>query len=158
MEISKTERIWNLISMFVFVLLLIGAGILLQNEGITINNITVTDMLLISIATYRMTRLIVYDRIFKLFRDIIRSFEGTGFGDSVKTIITCPWCAGVWLSLINVVIFYLVPFGKLFIYIMSIAGISTFLQIGVNIVGMVAEEKQIDIREKRKKTGISVKK
>ncbi len=153
MAISKTEKIWNIVSMLVFVLLLIVLGIQLQEKGIWIENISLFDLLLICIATYRMTRLIVYDRIFKLVRDIIRSFEGTGIGDSVKSIITCPWCAGVWISLFNVAIFYLIPFGVLFIYVMAIAGIATIFQLSVNILGMLAEEKQMDVREKRKKTG-----
>jgi hypothetical protein len=153
MKTSKTEKVWNVLSMVVFVLLLIAAGVLLIQSGIDITRITWGDLILISIATYRMIRLLVYDRIFKLVRDLIRSFEGTGLGDSLKTIITCPWCAGVWISLFNVAIFYLVPFGQLFIYVMSIAGIATFLQLGSNIAGLVAEEKQIDVREKREKTG-----
>jgi hypothetical protein len=158
MEMSKTERIWNFISMFVFVLLLIGAGTLLHNHGIREDDINLLDLIFLSIATYRMTRLVVYDRIFKLFRDFIRSFSGSGLGDSVKTIVTCPWCAGVWISLFNVAIYYLVPFGQLFIYVMSIAGIATFFQIGVNIMGLVAEERQIDVKEKRNRYGGNYKK
>jgi hypothetical protein len=153
MKTSKTEKVWNILSMVVFVLLLIAAGTLLIEMGIDITRITWGDLILLSIATYRMIRLLVYDRIFKLVRDFIRSFEGTGLGDSLKTIITCPWCAGVWISLFNVAIFYLVPFGQLFIYVMSIAGIATFLQLGSNIAGLVAENKQMDVREKREKTG-----
>ena len=153
MKTSKTEKVWNVLSMVVFVLLLIAAGTLLIEMGIDITRITWGDLILLSIATYRMIRLLVYDRIFKLVRDFIRSFQGTGLGDSLKTIITCPWCAGVWISLFNVAIFYLVPFGQLFIYVMSIAGIATFLQLGSNIAGLVAENKQMDVREKREKTG-----
>ncbi len=155
MEISKTERIWNIVSMFVFVLLLIALGILLRDRGTVVKDVSIFELLLISIATYRMTRLMVYDRIFKLVRDIFRSFEGTGPGDSLKAIITCPWCAGVWLSLFNVAIFLLVPFGKLFIYVMAIAGVGTFFQLLVNMLGLVAEEKQIDVTEKRDKTGFT---
>lgn len=155
MKQTKTERIWNVVSMFVYVLLIIVLGALLNARGISAEDISVFELLLICIATYRMTRLIVYDRIFKLFRDISRSFENNGFGASVKTILTCPWCAGVWISLFNVAIYLLVPLGHLFIYIMAIAGIATFFQLGVNILGMVAEEKQMDIREKRGKTGFT---
>jgi hypothetical protein len=155
MEISRTERIWNMVSMIVFVLLLIVLGILLNNKGLTTESLSIFDLLLICIATYRMTRLMVYDRIFKLVRDIIRSFEGTGLGDSLEAIVTCPWCAGVWISLFNVAIFFLVPFGELFIYVMAVAGIATLFQLSVNILGMVAEEKQIELKEKRKKTGFT---
>lgn len=153
MKQTNTERIWNIVSMFVYVLLLIVLGTLLKDRGISISDISIFDLLLICIATYRMTRLMVYDRIFKLFRDISRSFENSGFGASIKTILTCPWCAGVWISLFNVAIFFLVPFGVLFIYVMAIAGLATLFQLSVNILGMTAEEKQIDLKEKREKTG-----
>ncbi len=141
--------------MLVYVLLLIVLGNLLKTRGIGIEDISIFDLLLICIATYRMTRLMVYDRIFKLFRDISRSFENNGFGASIKTILTCPWCAGVWISLFNVAVFLLVPFGELFINIMAIAGVATFFQLGVNILGMKAEEKQMDIKEKKEKTGFT---
>ncbi len=142
-----------MVSMFVFVLLLIALGFLMETRDTGIGNISIFDLLVISIATYRMIRLMVYDRIFKLVRDISRSFEGTGIGDSLRAIITCPWCAGVWISLFNAAIFLLVPYGDLFIYIMAIAGVATFLQLGANILGIVAEEKQIDLKDKREKTG-----
>jgi hypothetical protein len=150
---ENTEKIWNLLSMVVFILLLIAAGILFKERGIEITEISLLDLFLICVASYRLMRLIVYDRLFKLFRDMIRSFSGTGLGDSLVSIVTCPWCVGVWIALLNVVIFYIVPFGGLFIYVMSIAGIATFFQIGVNIVGMAAEEKQMDVKEKRNRTG-----
>ncbi len=155
MEVSKNERIWNIVSMFVFVLLLIALGTLLNSKGFDIKQVTLFELTLVSLATYRMIRLMVYDRIFKLIRDIIKSFKGTGPGDSLKAIITCPWCAGVWISLFNVAVFLILPFGELFIYIMAIAGVATFFQISVNILGLIADEKQMDVKEKRKKTGIT---
>ena len=155
MKQSNTERIWNVVSMFVYVLLLIALGTLLKDRGTGIEDIRITDLVLICIATYRMTRLMVYDRIFKLFRDIARDFQDNGFGASIRTILTCPWCAGVWLSLFNVAIFFLVPFGKLFIYIMAIAGVAIFLQLGANILAMTADEKQMDVKEKRERTGFT---
>ena len=155
MKQSNTERIWNVVSMFVYVLLLIALGTLLKDRGTGIEDIRIFDLVLICIATYRMTRLMVYDRIFKLFRDIARDFQDNGFGASIRTILTCPWCAGVWISLFNVAVFYLVPFGQLFIYVMAIAGVAVFLQLGVNILGMVADEKQMDVKEKRERTGFT---
>ncbi|MFW5792758.1 MAG: DUF1360 domain-containing protein [Bacteroidota bacterium] len=152
MKPTKSEKIWNIVSMFVFTLLFIAIAYVFHKQEINIKETSIIDFILISIATYRMTRLIVYDRLFKLFRDVIRSFEGTGIGDSVKAIVTCPWCAGVWLSLFNVAIFFLIPYGYMFIYVMSIAGIATYLQLGVNILGLTADEKQMRVREMRKKT------
>jgi hypothetical protein len=68
----------------------------------------------------------------------------------IKEIITCPWCAGVWVALIIVAIFFLVPFGELFIILLSISGIASFIVILVNYVGLSTEEKQFDMKEKTK--------
>ncbi len=150
MKPTKSEKLWNIVSMFVFLIVFSGVAYIFHIKSIDIRDIGIFDFAVISLATYRMTRLVVYDRLLKLFRDIIKSLSGTGFGDSLKSIITCPWCAGVWISLFNVFIFFVVPYGNMFLYIMAIAGIATFLQLLVNITGLTAEGKQIDVKKKRK--------
>ena len=47
MKQTNTERIWNVVSMFVYVLLLIALGTLLKDRGIRIETISIFDLLLI---------------------------------------------------------------------------------------------------------------
>lgn len=148
---TKAEKWWNIVSTLIFVALIAIAGNLLINAGIDVRKITAYELVLIAIATYRVTRMLVYDRVFKLIRDAIRLMEGTGFGDSLKAIVTCPWCAGVWIALFNTSVYFLIPFGDFFVIIMALAGIATFLQLSVNLIGLKADEKQIDLKKKKNK-------
>jgi hypothetical protein len=152
MKITTAEKIWNLISSFVFVLLIIGVGILFDRNGIVLEEISILQLIILMLATYRLTRIIVYDRVLKVFRDFIRSLEGSGIGDSLKAIITCPWCAGVWVALFVVVCYFFIPYGDVFVYIMAISGVATYIQLTINYVGLAAEEKQINVIKKREET------
>jgi hypothetical protein len=152
MKITTAEKIWNLISSFVFVLLIIGVGILFDRNGIVLEEISILQLIILMLATYRLTRIIVYDRVLKVFRDFIRSLEGSGIGDSLKAIITCPWCAGVWVALFVVVCYFFIPYGNVFVYIMAISGVATYIQLTINYVGLAAEEKQINVIKKREET------
>ncbi len=148
---TQAEKWWNIVSTFVFIALVVLAGTLLIDAGVDIRNITAFEFLLIAISTYRMTRMLVYDRVFKLIRDMIRLMEGTGFGDSLKAIVTCPWCAGVWIALFNTTVYFLIPFGDIFVTLMAIAGIATLFQLSVNFIGLKADEKQFDLKKKKDK-------
>ncbi len=146
---TNAEKWWNMVSTLVFVLLVIIAGKLFEGAEVDFREISAFELFIIILATYRVTRMLVYDRVFKLIRDLIRKMEGKGFGDSLKAIVTCPWCAGVWLALFNTSIYYLVPYGDLFVTLMAVAGVATFLQLSINVIGLKADEKQIDLKRKQ---------
>lgn len=152
MKITNAEKIWNFISSLVFAFFVVVVGILLGRKGVILEEISILNLVIMMLATYRLTRIIVYDRVFKVFRDFIKSFEGTGIGDSMKAIITCPWCAGVWVALYVVFVFFLIPYGDFFVYIMAISGVATYIQISINYIGLASEEKQKIVMEKREET------
>lgn len=153
MKITTAEKIWNFLSSVIFVLLLVVIGFLLERKGIALEDIGVLKLVILMIATFRLTRIIVYDRVFKVFRDFIKSFEGSGIGDSMKAIITCPFCAGVWVALFVVTCYFLIPYGDFFVYIMAISGVGTYIQLTINYIGLAADEKQMDVIKKREETG-----
>ncbi len=152
MKSPKTEKIWNFLSSVLYIVLIVVVGYIFKQEGIRIEKMDFLTLLILMLATYRLTRIIVYDKVMKIFRDLIKSIEGTGIGNSMRTIVTCPWCAGVWVALFVVVVFFLIPFGEIFIYIMAISGVGTFVQLVVNYVGLLAEDKQMDVLKKKNET------
>ena len=52
---------------------LVGLGFGLKQFGITKEDFQLGDIALMSVATYRLTRILVFDKIFKLFRDFLKS-------------------------------------------------------------------------------------
>lgn len=60
-------------------------------------------LLIYALAVARVTGLIVADAITEPIRDriIVRLDDAPGSaGEWVATLITCPWCAGMWVSLV----------------------------------------------------------
>jgi fatty acid desaturase len=145
---SKTQqRSWNFVATASYAIFVVILGIVLKEKGIRIEDISLWDVMLLSLATYRLTRILVFDKIFKFFRDFIKSRSRLYAFHVIKEIITCPWCAGVWVALVAVILYYLVPFGNIFIYLMVISGIASFLVITLNYIGLSTEEKQHIVRE-----------
>ena len=134
--ITHKDKSWNFLATIFFVLCLIGLGFYLRSQEIKLQDASLLDLFIMSLATYRLTRILVFDKIFKLFRDFIRSRSGWKVFYVIKEIITCPWCAGVWVAMTIVILYYFVPFGKLFIYILAISGVASFFVILVNNIGL----------------------
>jgi hypothetical protein len=111
-------------------------------KGINITEITTRDLIILILASYRLTRIVVFEKIFKFFRDFIKNYNRYYFFSTILFIITCPWCAGVWMALVTIVFFYLVPFGNLLIYAIAIAGVASFIVQGSNLMGLHLEAKQ----------------
>ena len=147
---NTQQKSSNFLATLFFVVCIIGLGIGLNKKGITVEDFTFGNLGLMVLATYRLTRILVFDKIFKLFRDFFRIHQRLYVFYVVKEIITCPWCAGVWVALIIVAIWFFVPFGQLFIILLAISGVASFIVILVNFYGLQTEEKQFDIREKAK--------
>ena len=149
-EITEQGKTWNFWAAMFFILCVIGLGFGLQFKGIATEDFTLGNITLMVLATYRLTRILVFDKIFKLFRDFFRTHQRLYVFFVIKEIITCPWCAGVWVALTIIALYFLVPFGQLLIILLAISGIASFIVILVNFVGLSTEEKQFDMRKKTK--------
>ena len=143
---SNQQKFWNFLATIIYIGLIILLGYGLKRKGIQIENIRIWEVFLLALATYRVTRILVFDKIFKFFRDFIRSKSQLYVFYVVKEIIGCPWCAGVWVALFNATIYFLVPYGNLFVYLLAIAGIASFFVIFVNYFGLSVEEKQHSVK------------
>jgi hypothetical protein len=149
---SSQQKFWNFLATVFYLGLVILLGFALKRKGIRIENIRIWEVFLLALATYRVTRILVFDKIFKLFRDFFRSKSELYVFYVVKEIIGCPWCAGVWVALFNVTVYFLVPYGNLFIYLLAIAGIASFFVIFVNYFGLSVEEKQHTVKGLREES------
>lgn len=145
--INSKQNAWNFASLFVYFLLLVVVGYLLDKEKIDITQLTFRDLIFITLATYRLTRIVVFEKIFKFCRDFVKAHQDYKVFNTIRFIITCPWCAGVWMALVTVVFYLLVPYGKFLVYILAISGVASFLVMLVNAIGLVVEEKQSKVKK-----------
>ncbi|HEY3282539.1 MAG TPA: DUF1360 domain-containing protein [Armatimonadota bacterium] len=98
-----------------YLLLLVGFLALMRALDLPLpTSIGSQDLLLLCLATFRLTELVTYDRITRFLRDpFIRRVEirkddgtqeeevepaGSGLRRVVGELLICPWCTGIWAA------------------------------------------------------------
>ncbi|CAM4093821.1 membrane protein [Bacillus manliponensis] len=96
-------------------------------------------------ATFRLTRLIVYDKITSFLRapfieelqitepdgtvSTYTKAKGRGLQKWIGELLSCYWCTGVWISAFLLLLYYWIPrIAEPFIYILAIAGVAAIIE------------------------------
>lgn len=75
------------------------------------------DLLLLLLASYRLTHALVFDKIAEPIRS---RFPGKGY---LAYLVRCYWCAGVWISAVLIALRVLTPgIGQWVVLIFAVAG------------------------------------
>jgi hypothetical protein len=100
------------------------------------------DLLIIGLATFRLSRLVAHDRVTSVLRLPFveegkgeEQIEGTkeqpkgrGLQLAVGQLLNCSWCASIWAGTFNVGVYTLFPrLGRLFLLVLSSSGIAEML-------------------------------
>ncbi len=146
------KALWSILFSVFFLALLIGAGYYLAMTGRLIADIPWSDLILLSLATFRLVRLFTYDHITDFLRDWTANARSGTFLGTVKDLLGCPWCTGVWFAALAYFGYALsremvMPI----VLVLAIAGIASLLMIFTNLLGWNAEDKKLDV--KRAKDG-----
>ncbi len=146
---ERKHQAWNFWSVFVFFGAIALVGYFLEQKNIDIRDLSLKEAVLVILASYRMTRILVFEKIFKYLREILRRRENLYVIGTLHSIVTCPWCAGVWVTLIIIVFYFLVPYGTLLVYVLALAGLASMVILSSNLLHMYTERRQrIHNREK----------
>jgi hypothetical protein len=146
------QYFWNLIFSAFFVFLLVMGSIIIESEArLSWEELTTIDYLIITLATWRLTRLFVYDAITKFFREQFWDLKKVGKGfelekprfgprRTIADLLSCPWCFSVWAAA-WVIFFYLItPYSVFPLALLAVSAVASFLQITANLVGHKAEQ------------------
>lgn len=146
------QYFWNIVFAVFFLVLLTMATIILQTESrISLAELELVDYVLITLASWRLTRLFVYDAITKFVREQFWDVKKVGKGfmlEKPKTgprrtladLTSCPWCFGMWATATVIFFYLLTPYAVYPIVVLALSAVATFLQILSNLVGNKAEE------------------
>ncbi|XKT74401.1 MAG: DUF1360 domain-containing protein [Patescibacteria group bacterium UBA2163] len=140
---------WNLFFIFFFVYLMYLGFRLVEASSGALATISVWDTIIMALAIFRLTRLAVYDSITQWIRDLFEDGAPRTFLGTIKTLINCPWCAGLWFALVVVVAYVTSPFLWFFIFVLALSGLATFMQLLTNFVGWSAEYKKQQVRNNK---------
>ncbi len=139
---ERKHQAWNFWSAFVFFGAVLLVGHFLNRAGIDIRDLTMKEAVLVILATYRMTRILVFEKILKHFRDALKRRENLYVIGTIHSMVTCPWCAGVWVTLIIIVFYFLIPYGALLVYVLALAGLASMVILVSNLLHMYTERRQ----------------
>lgn len=143
------KAFWNII-FSLFFLALIGLSFLyLSDAGKLTTAIVWTDLVLLSLATFRLVRLFTYDHITAFLRDWVRPAKDGTFLGTVRDLLNCPWCTGVWFAFLAYLGYSVSPeFVMPLVLILAIAALASFFQVFTNLVGWNAEDKKLDVTKR----------
>jgi len=153
---EKEENKWNFIFSVFFIFVLAGALWLMKYErGTYLTSVPPFDALLMALAAFRVTRLIVYDKISRWFRDL---FDGTdtGLRHTIHDLLACPWCIGFWSALVIVVSYFIFAWAWSVIFFLAVAGVGSLIQLWANVIGWKAENLKLEAKEKEQRAGSAI--
>lgn len=134
--------LWNIVlSVFFIILVALGLGWLSSNH-LFFYPVPLQDLVLMTLAIWRLVRLFTYDAITKFSRDWFVGAEPYSFRGVLHTLLNCPWCTGLWFSFVVVFFYFATPFAWPVILILALAALGSFLQVLANFVGWAAELKK----------------
>ncbi len=146
------QYFWNVIFGIFFMLLVFMGTIILETEArIAYTELTLVDFTLITLATWRLIRLFVYDNITKFLREQFYDVKKVGKGYTLEKpkygprrtladLLSCPWCFGMWAAALVVFFYLLTPYAYYATLFLAISSVATFLQILTNMIGWQAEK------------------
>lgn len=104
--------------------------------------VPLSDAILMTLAIFRLVRLFTYDSITAFIRDWFVGADPVTFRGSLGTLINCPWCTGLWFSLVIVFFYFFSPVAWYAILVLALAALASFLQLLSNLIGWSAEAKK----------------
>jgi hypothetical protein len=146
------QYFWNIIFLLFYIGLVIMAVIILESVGYKYyQDLTILDLTLITLASFRMTRMFVYDSMTRFLREqfwdakVVRNKvtlvkPQTGPRRTLADLIGCPWCFGVWATTFVAFFYMLTPYAYFPTLILALASIATLLQLFANMMGWKAEQ------------------
>lgn len=128
-----------------------GAIILETETRISFDQLSLVDYTLITLATWRLTRLFVYDTVTKFIREQFWNVKTVGKGyqlEKPKTgprrtladLFDCSWCVGVWMAATITFLYLLTPYAIFPIILLAVSSVATFLQLLSNLIGNRVEQ------------------
>jgi len=154
-RLKEDQNMWNfLLSVFFVAVLAAALYVMKEVRGGFLVSVPPFDALLMAFAAFRITRLVVYDKIARWFRELFadtREFEeggvtyieirssGTGLRHTVHDLLQCPWCVGIWSALVVVFCYFIFSWAWSVIFLLALAGAGSFIQVIANLVGWKAE-------------------
>lgn len=163
-RVKEDQNLWNMLfSVFFLAVFILSMAILIHVRGSMPHAVPFFDALLMLFATFRITRLIVYDKITRFFREwfvdtrevehdgesMIEITPSTyGIRGTIHDLLGCPWCIGIWSSLTIIFCYFAFNWAWYVIFVLGLSSAATLLQLVANAIGWKAENLKLEAHHK----------
>jgi hypothetical protein len=155
------QYFWNIVfTLFFATVLCIGTIILESEAHEKIRTLSLLEYILLMLATFRLTRLFVYDKITAFFREQFYDATPTKQGialvkpergprRTLADLLSCPWCFGIWASTIVIFAYLMTPYAYFPVLVLALGGVGTLIQLTASMIGWKAEQLKRDVEDSR---------
>lgn len=145
------QYLWNIVFSLFFLALVFMGAIILESEAYTpYDELTVVDFGLIALATTRLVRLLVHDKITAFFREqfwdakvvktkVMLVKPERGPRRTLADLLSCQWCVGLWASAMVTFFYLLTPYAFFPTVFLALATVGTFLHALADLVSKKAD-------------------
>jgi len=103
------------------------------------------DIVLLTLATFRIVRLVTFDKIFTFVRNWFLNKQGDGTyvkppqgpRRTIAELMECLWCTGLWAALLVSFLYFSSDIGRFFVIILAVAALGSFFQLISQMVGRI---------------------
>ena len=151
------QYFWNIVFILFYAGVLTMMVIILESESrIEYEALSLMDMAIITLASFRLTRLFVYDGMTRFVREQFYDTKAVrnkitlvkptvGPRRTLADLVSCPWCFGVWATTCVVFLYLISAYMYIPMLILAIAGVATLIQLCANMIGWKAEQLKRDV-------------
>ena len=148
-KVPHGQTKWHIFTVILFLILFFLFSYILVVLDRPPGEISVIEIVLLSLAIFRLTYLFVYDEVFSFVRDLVRDIKtvekngelvdikvrpGYGIKRSFFDLLNCPWCTGMWVTLVLTFLFFLTPLAWYFVLLLALAGAGTLVHVVAEIL------------------------
>jgi hypothetical protein len=109
------------------------------------------DFVILSLGTFRLIRLLTYDKIFAFVRNFFMDAHthgtvvtyvkpASGWRRLIAELVECIWCTGLWAALGLLTLYILTPFGWFVAMLLALSAVGAFLQNMSKMISKAGED------------------
>lgn len=135
------QYFWSFVFVSFFTILVVMGAIILETEArIPLGALSLTDFALIALASWRLTRLFVYDEMFRFVREQFWDVEKVGKGyqlvrpvvgprRALADLTDSPWAFGLFATALVTFSYLITSYAVFPVLLLALSAVATFLQL-----------------------------
>ncbi len=128
MDLKTKYHLWNGAFSLLFIVLVYLLLAFTSSTGY-LRTIDALEFIILGLATYRLTRLVVKDKVFGSVREFIAKRKDNSFFYTLNELQICIWCVSIWAGLFVVSLYYLIPQTYLLFLLLALSAVGSFMQV-----------------------------